>query len=263
MQENDRRELRCLAPERCESIVESFLDLGQALPKNKRDPFLDAVKAICDTAATSRKLPLLFAVSQLAHTLEEIEDDHFREFIRQSHDVLTHAHEKYDSVEDIKRELKSESPCLVTVLENLVLQVELFVSVVVLTGSSDGLLAQKWLRLAKTPKQFNTQLNLYLGSIRTSMKKLYGVLSHRLQVNRSRDKELWRANRRSPMLSFGQLGLQFGMSSGAALLAYRRQARREVVYLKSLGQAADALYRLYQRKHVEYSDSEGSAPSPT
>ena len=265
MQKHDRRELRSLAPERCQSIVKSLLDLEIASPENKYYPYRDAIKLLPNIDEISRKVQLMVAISYAS--LAEIHSDHFRDFICQIHDLLSQAHETYDSVEDVKRELNSESACLVTVLEDFALHVELFESVTVLAGLCDRLLTQEWLRLAKTPKQFNTKLNLHLGGIRTSMKELYGILNHRLQINRSRDKELWLMKKRSPILSFGQLGRQFGMSSGAALLAYRRQARREMAYLETLGQAAAVLYEWYQSEThkglFEHSSAEGSAPSVT
>ena len=115
-----------------------------------------------------------------------------------------------------------------------------------------------WLVRAKQPKQYKTEMRALLRRIASLARTMYGAPNHRMSIHEDRDRDLWRLKKMHPEWSSGQLGLKFGLSRGAAELAYARQARREKRRLNRLHRIALACLPVDERKDLNGSAEESA-----
>jgi hypothetical protein len=66
-----------------------------------------------------------------------------------------------------------------------------------------------------------------MNFIRRCAMQIFGVPDHRRCIHEERDREIWRSKKLHPELTWGQFSLKFGLSRGAAELAFKRAAKKE------------------------------------
>ena len=176
---------------------------------------------------------------------EIVNDPELRELVNESRSWVSLACEKYDSIEALRQNLSTRGQRFIGTLEALGLRIRLGVVFLNIRWAYANLLDPEWLKLAKTPERYSKELDRRIRAIRSSMKYLYGVPNHRSQLHADRDRELWLKKEKNPSLTWGQLGLKFGLSDGAAESIYSRQKRREVERLKNLQQTAAGFQSFY------------------
>jgi hypothetical protein len=172
----------------------------------------------------------------------------YKELVYQVHDLLSRGLD-CDCLDALRQYLKNPSRSLLERFEADVLGLRLFVQVREITVVSSGLLSPDWLISAKTPREFNRELGSQLSHLRTAMKRLYGVQSHRTSTNINRDREIWLLHRQKRKLTWGQVGQKFKISDGAAEQAYKRHAKREKRRLVDFEKIVETMHRLYESRN--------------
>jgi hypothetical protein len=183
-------------------------------------------------------------LSRVRHE-EIVNDPELRNFIYEYRSRVSRACEEYVSVEAFAQDLGTRGKRLVAAIEELSLRVRLGMVLSSIWWAHEALLDPAWLKLAETPIRYNKELEQRLRAVRGSLKYLHGVPNHRSQLHADRDRELWLKKEKNPSLTWGQLGLKFGLSDGAAESIYSRQIRREVARLKNLQQTAAGFQSFY------------------
>ena len=231
-----------------DSLIREVLKLGTSTLQDRRI-LADWPRISAEQRLEVRQIVYFAALAEFfVYRYDLFVDRDFRALMNRNRDLVSEAPQKYDSVEDFQRSLDSQSQMLVKRLEDISLQHRSSLLVIGLTNVTQSLLSDKWLTLAKTPRRFNKELNKDFNAIKRAMKELYGVPSHRAAVKISRDREIWLLKKKGPSLSFGQIGQKFGISDGAAELAYKRQVRREGVRLKKLKETATVINEILSGK---------------
>jgi hypothetical protein len=134
---------------------------------------------------------------------------------------------KYDSIDDFVQSFGVQFEQLLSDAEDAFEREVAMRLIFDLVSSCNTLVHGSWLELGKQPQQFKKQLDELLSHIRSLARVIAGVPNHRRPIREVRDRELWLLKRMHPDWTWGQLGLKFDLSRGAAEFAYKRQARRE------------------------------------
>jgi hypothetical protein len=171
-----------------------------ALPK-------DSFEALCGSVKGSLRSggdPMADAHRELGEMFLRL---HVREFICNG--------AKYCSIYELDEAWSIEGEQLGTLLEAACTRLRLCMQI-------DILMCVPWLclDLPNDPKIFNKELKSILKIIKNFMKIIHRVPNHRVPLHHDRDRELWEFKKRNPRLTWGQLGYRFGMSNGAAELAF-------------------------------------------
>jgi hypothetical protein len=95
--------------------------------------------------------------------------------------------------------------------------------------------SDRWRTLAKTPELFESELDGTLERIRKIMRTEYGVRpkpKHRPTTNTERDRQIHRLHAEGR--SFGEIGLRFKLTAGAAERACARHVQKQADELRGL-----------------------------
>jgi hypothetical protein len=161
---------------------------------------------------------------------------------------------KHPSIEDFRQTIAASESELDTntdgsdpleCFETAWLQLGLMRSILSIGSVTKELISTKWIELAPCAESFNCELQEALDTLKREMRELYCMADNRPASHINRDREIWLLKNRIPALTWGQLGIKFSITPGAALLAYKRQAQREKTGFRRL-QLARSECLLYQ-----------------
>jgi hypothetical protein len=86
---------------------------------------------------------------------------------------------------------------------------------------------RRWKKLASKPQDLDRDLNRIFAIVRKEIKHKCGIPDHRPARQEPRDAEIWQMRRSHPDMTFGQIGIRFGMKAPAVQRAFTRQTDRE------------------------------------